>query len=574
MKTVSDRTTSKLLRKQFYKGNRIAFGVAVFAALFVGTLNLMASWLIQQLVDTISGVEGALDLGILALMTVGLIVAVIVFGLFEYFSKPRFMKKAIQQYKEFAFEKLLRKNINTFNDEAAASYISALSNDVTSIETNYLEKQFTMITSMVTFFGAFLLMLWYSPLLMLIVVLLIILPVIASALVGNKMEETELDVSKKNETLTDTIKEIIGGFSVVKSFKAEKALLQFFLKSNEAVEEAKCRKEKISIVIGIISATAGLLAQLGVFIAGAYLAMNGKGVTAGVVMAFVNLMNFILQPIAVMPEILANRKASMALMDKLCNSLNQNVSREKNCTLKKLEKGIEIADLTFGYKEEEEVLQGIDLQLEAGKSYALVGASGCGKSTLLNLLLSAYDNYRGHILYDGYELRDISSEALYDMVSVIQQNVVIFNASLQENITMFRDIPKEEVDKAIEAAGLLSFVKEHGEDYLCGENGSFLSGGERQRISIARSLLRKVSVLLVDEATAALDKQTAHQVSNAILDVKDVMKVVITHALEENLLARFDEIIVLKAGQIVEKGNFSELMARKEYFYSLYTVAQ
>lgn len=574
MKTVSDRTTSKLLRKQFYKGNRIAFGVAVFAALFVGTLNLMASWLIQQLVDTISGVEGALDLGILALMTVGLIVAVIVFGLFEYFSKPRFMKKAIQQYKEFAFEKLLRKNINTFNDEAVASYISALSNDVTSIETNYLEKQFTMITSMVTFFGAFLLMLWYSPLLMLIVVLLIILPVIASALVGNKMEAAELDVSKKNETLTDTIKEIIGGFSVVKSFKAEKALLQFFLKSNEAVEEAKCRKEKISIVIGIISATAGLLAQLGVFIAGAYLAMNGKGVTAGVVMAFVNLMNFILQPIAVMPEILANRKASMALMDKLCNSLNQNVSREKNCTLKKLEKGIEIADLTFGYKEEEEVLQGIDLQLEAGKSYALVGASGCGKSTLLNLLLSAYDNYKGHILYDGYELRDISSEALYDMVSVIQQNVVIFNASLQENITMFRDIPKEEVDRAIEAAGLLSFVKEHGEDYLCGENGSFLSGGERQRISIARSLLRKVSVLLVDEATAALDKQTAHQVSNAILDVKDVMKVVITHALEENLLARFDEIIVLKAGQIVEKGSFADLMEKKEYFYSLYTVAQ
>lgn len=574
MKTVSDRTTSKLLRRQFYKGNKIAFGVAVFSALFVGTLNLMASWLIQQLVDTISGVEGALDLGILALMTVGLIVAVIVFGLFEYFSKPRFMKKAIQQYKEFAFEKLLRKNINTFNDEAAASYISALSNDVTSIETNYLEKQFTMITSMVTFFGAFLLMLWYSPLLMLIVVLLIILPVIASALVGNKMEAAELDVSKKNETLTDTIKEIIGGFSVVKSFKAEKALLQFFLKSNEAVEEAKCRKEKISIVIGIISATAGLLAQLSVFIAGAYLAMNGKGVTAGVVMAFVNLMNFILQPIAVMPEILANRKASMALMDKLCNSLNQNVSREKNCTLKKLEKGIEIADMTFGYKEEEEVLQGIDLQLEAGKSYALVGASGCGKSTLLNLLLSAYDNYRGHILYDGYELRDISSEALYDMVSVIQQNVVIFNASLRDNITMFRDIPKEEVDRAIEAAGLLSFVKEHGEDYLCGENGSFLSGGERQRISIARSLLRKVSVLLVDEATAALDKQTAHQVSNAILDVNNVMKVVITHSLEETLLARFDEIIVLKAGQIVEKGSFADLMEKKEYFYSLYTVAQ
>ena len=133
---------------------------------------------------------------------------------------------------------------------------------------------------------------------------------------------------------------------------------------------------------------------------------------------------------------------------------------------------------------------------------------------------------------------------------------------------------EEEVDRVIDAAGLRAFVEEHGEEYLCGENGNLLSGGERQRISIARSLLRKVSVLLVDEATAALDKQTAHQVSNAILDIEDVMKVVITHSLEENLLARFDEIIVIKAGEVAEKGTFEELMEKKEYFYSLYTVAQ
>ena len=126
----------------------------------------------------------------------------------------------------------------------------------------------------------------------------------------------------------------------------------------------------------------------------------------------------------------------------------------------------------------------------------------------------------------------------------------------------------------IDAAGLRTFVEEYGEDYLCGENGNLLSGGERQRISIARSLLRKVSVLLVDEATAALDKQTAYQVSNAILDIDEVMKVVITHSLEENLLNRFDEIIVLKAGEVAEKGTFEELMKKKEYFYSLYTVAQ
>ena len=566
--------TSKDLRRQFYKGNKLAFGAAIAVTLLMAVLSLSTSWLIQQLMDTISGVEGALGLKVLALLTAGLIGLAVVLGMVEYYSKPRFMKRAIQQYKEFAFENLLKKNINTFNGEAAASYISALSNDVTSIELNYLEKQFGLITSLVMFTGAFAMMLFYSPLLTLIVVLLLILPVIASAMVGNKMEAAELTVSKKNESLTDTIKEIIGGFSVVKSFKAEKAVLQFFLKSNQAVEDAKCKKSKIVIIIGTISSMAGITAQMGVFLAGAYLAISGKGVTPGIVMAFVNLMNFLLQPIAALPEIFASRKASVALMEKLCGLLNKNVTKEKEDVIERLERGITVKNLTFGYKEDEEVLKGMDLCLEAGKSYALVGASGCGKSTLINLFLSAYDNYDGHIYYDNHELRYISSEALYDVVSVIQQSVVIFNATLRDNITMFRDIPKEEVDRVIDAAGLRAFVEEHGEEYLCGENGNLLSGGERQRISIARSLLRKVSVLLVDEATAALDKQTAYQVSNAILDIEDVMKVVITHSLEENLLTRFDEIIVLKSGEVAEKGTFEELMEKKEYFYSLYTVAQ
>ncbi len=565
--------TSKELRKQFYKGNKLAFGMTIFTVLMVAVLSLSTSWLIQQLMDTISGVEGALGLTTLALLTVGLLLSAVVFGMVEYAFRPKFMKKAMQQYKEYAFEALLKKNINTFNGEAAASYISALSNDVTSIEANYLEKQFGLITSLVMFIGAFVMMLFYSPFLTLIVVLLLILPILASAMVGNKMEAAELAVSKKNETLTDTIKEIIGGFSVVKSFKAEKAVLQFFLRSNAAVEDAKCKKSKIAIIIGTISSTAGITAQMGVFIAGAYLAIAEKGVTPGVVMAFVNLMNYLLQPIAALPEIFASRKAAIALMDKLCGLLNKNVTKEKDEVIENLERGITVENLSFGYKEEE-VIKEMDLCLEAGKSYALVGASGCGKSTLLNLFLSAYDSYDGKIYYDNHELRNISSEALYDVVSVIQQNVVIFNATLRDNITMFRDIPREEVDRVIDAAGLRSFVEEHGEDYLCGENGTLLSGGERQRISIARSLLRKVSVLLVDEATAALDKQTAYQVSNAILDIEDVMKVVITHSLEENLLARFDEIIVLKSGEVAEKGTFEELMEKKEYFYSLYTVAQ
>ena len=188
--------------------------------------------------------------------------------------------------------------------------------------------------------------------------------------------------------------------------------------------------------------------------------------------------------------------------------------------------------------------------------------------------MASHGNYSGKICYDGHEVKKISSESLYDIVSMIQQNVFVFNASIRNNITMFREFPTAEVDRAIELSGLSTLIAERGEDYLCGENGSGLSGGEKQRISIARSLLKHASVLLADEATAALDAQTAHQVTDVILSLTGVTRIVVTHTLEQAALRRFDGILVLKNGRIAESGTFDALMARKGYFYALYTVSQ
>lgn len=160
------------------------------------------------------------------------------------------------------------------------------------------------------------------------------------------------------------------------------------------------------------------------------------------------------------------------------------------------------------------------------------------------------------------------------MVSMVQQNVFIFNASIRDNITMFSDFPREEIDRAIELSGLSALIAERGEGYCCGENGSGLSGGEKQRISIARSLLKKTQVLFVDEATAALDAETAYQVTSAILGLSDMTSIVVTHSLDEGLLRQYDCILTLKNGMVVETGNFDELIAKKGYFYSLYTVSQ
>ena len=171
------------------------------------------------------------------------------------------------------------------------------------------------------------------------------------------------------------------------------------------------------------------------------------------------------------------------------------------------------------------------------------------------------------------EQRTISSQSLYELISIIEQNVFVFNASIVENITMFRPFPQSEIDSAIKQSGLSALIAQRGPDYFCGENGAGLSGGERQRISIARSLLRKSRVLLADEITAALDAETAKQVSNAVLSLEGLTRIVVTHKLD-SALAQYDCIVVLKAGCIVQSGSFDALMASKDYFYSLYTVSQ
>ena len=371
-----------------------------------------------------------------------------------------------------------------------------------------------------------------------------------------------------------TLKDCLVGFSVIKSFRAESQMRRLFAEKVREVSDAKCLRRKMSILVQMLSVSAGSIVQFGVFLIGAYLSLSGAGLSAGTVLVFVQLLNFVIQPVGSIPQALAECKAARALMEKAAYALAENVRQEGTAVKTELCSGITLRDLSFAYEPEKPILSGLNVIFEAGKSYAVVGASGSGKSTLLNLLMASDPSYTGSICFDGTELRQLSGEALYGMVSVIQQNVFIFNASIRNNITMFSDFPREAVERAIEMSGLSALIEARGEDYLCGENGSGLSGGEKQRISIARSLLKQSQVLLVDEATAALDARTAYQVSSAILDLSGLTRIVVTHALDEALLKRYDCILTLKNGSITEAGTFDRLMENKGYFYSLYTVAQ
>lgn len=560
--------------RQFYRKNGFCFALALVQIVLLTAANLLISWLIQQILDLVAGEQIAFSLSQLTLITVSCIAGIGAIFVCAYFSTPRFISRAIGQYKTYVFEQLSKKSISAFSSENTSLYLSALSNDATAIENNYLSNLFEIIEQSLMFVAALVMMFCYSPPLTVVSVALSLLPIVVSILTGSRVAVAEKEVSNRNETYMSTLRDSLVGFSVVKSFRAERQMCRIFAEGVRQVSDAKEKRRKISILIQMFSSIASVIVQLGVFLVGAYLALSGRGVTVGTVLVFVQLLNYVLTPITQIPTYLAECNAAKALIQKLADALHENIREEGVTEQRLLTDGIHLQDVSFGYEAGKPVLQGISFTFQVGKSYAIVGASGSGKSTLLNLLIASHSGYTGSIRYDDVELRQISSESLYEMVSVIQQNVFLFHSSIWDNITMFSDFPREEVERAITLSGLSALIAARGAQDLCGENGSVLSGGEKQRISIARSLLKKSQVLLVDEATAALDAQTAFQVSNAILDLHRLTRIVVTHCLDENLLKRYDCVLTLKNGRIIESGSFEELMEKKGYLYSLFTVSQ
>lgn len=569
MKQNLDRT---LYTRAMFRGNHLCF---VIALLFTcaGTLwNLIVSYLLGYILDIMTTGNLA-QLAHTTLFCLGLSAVIFLSQLALYRAKTRFIHRGLAQYKDLAFSHLSQKSIRAFSQENTGRYLSALTNDTNSIEENYLNQSFLMVSQVLLFFGSLGMMLWYSWKLALATILLSLIPIAVTLATGGKLAAREKKVSEENESYVSMLKDLLSGFSVIKSFKAEDQVRSRFAQANAWLEHIKARRRWLYFLISAMSTCLSFLVQFGIFLFGAYLAIRGE-ITPGTVLIMLNLCGLLLSPIQTVPQYWAAHKAALALMDKLAQLTAQNQQESGVSIPATLSQAITLDHVSFGYEPDKPILQDLSAQFQAGKAYAIVGGSGSGKSTLLHLLMGASGAYTGSIAIDGTELREVDAHSLYDLMSLMGQDVFLFDDTIRNNLTMFRSFPEEEVARAVERSGLSQLLQARGEDYRCGENGVNLSGGEGQRISIARCLLRRTPVLLLDEATAALDNATAAAVTQSILDLTGTTRIVVTHRLEPQLMAQYDEILVMRDGRIQEQGSFSDLMDRKGYFYSLFTLAQ
>ncbi len=573
MKMSQSKTTpgAKEYFRAFYQGNRLLYAAVMALDIFHNFLLIFLSVTLGDLMDL--AVDGTIPefLKSCAMIALFLILNFTIDALSERLHS-RFLERGMRQYKEKVFEKLTMKSISAFSKENTGRYLSVLNNDTSVIESNYLNSSFRMVQMSTLFVITLCVLIHYNLFLTLFAILLCILPLAIMLLMGEGLSRREQKLSAQNERFVAFLQDLLKGFSVIKSFQAEGRMQSLFSVQNRDLENVKFSRRWYQKLLNTSAYSASLLMQCGITLAAVALAIQGK-LSVGTVIIFINCCNYLMQPIQTVPQDWANFKAARGLVEKMARIAEENVREEGSFTADGFHEALALRSVTFGYEPEKAVLKDISLTLYPGRKYALVGTSGSGKSTLLQLLMGANSGYSGSILLDGLELKEINTDSLYNVMSLIGQEVFLFNDTIRNNITMFGDFPARQVSAVIRQAGLSDLIAERGEDYLCGENGSGLSGGERQRVSIARALLRGTPILLVDEATAALDVETAHSVSEAILHLKDIASITVTHRLEESLLRQYDRIFVMKDGALTEQGDFGALMEKKGLFYSLYTVA-
>lgn len=558
----------------FFRKNKLAACLTLFIYIVHAVINILVSGYLQVLLDAVAHqsfneLNQLLRLFGLLMCVLLLVVAV------KYAVYPRFLERAMLQYREDTFKDLLKKNIATFSQEKNATYLSAFTNDMVTIQDQYLKNLFHFIQMLIFLVGSLSLMLFYSVSLTIIAIILSFSPFVISVVIGKKLAETEEKVSDSNEVYVSTVKDILAGFTVIKTFQSESDVQRQFDKMNQVLETNKKRANQIKEIVSGMGELTSISAQIGVLLVGAYFVVSGVDrMTIGVVIAFTNLMNFVLQPLAAIPEILAERAAAKQLMVKLSDNLrnNQQEAGEDLFLIDEMPPVVQMNQVSYNHPNGKQGLKDITLTLLPGKAYGIVGSSGSGKSTLLNLLMKSHREYSGDIMVGQQELKTLSSESFYRAFSLIQQDVFVFDTTIENNVTMFKEFSQAQLNRALNISGLAQLIADKGKDYTVGENGRYLSGGERQRIAIARALIRDYSVIFIDEVTSALDNLTAQQINRTLFELENKTRVIVTHRLDEQVLSNFDEIFVMKHGTLVESGDFQTLMAQKGYFYSLYTV--
>ena len=505
------------------------------------------------------------------LASIFLIILLFVTECVDGYVMSSYIKNTVNYLRCDIFTKILNKDMKDFSLDNSGKYISILYNDIKIIEDSLLNNIFLVISSFISFIISLLFLFSISPSIVIFIVIFGILGFVIPNALSKKLIVEKNNYSHNLEEITSVTKDLFSGFEVIKGFNIGSKINTIFKNSSNTVESTKKKCSILESIIKGFSLSFSVTVYLGVLILGGYLMYKGE-ISVGTAIIIIQLSTHIVGPVKTSISLINQIKSVSLIADKIDEILYDSCEDIEEISLPKFENSIEVKNLDFSYTNDRKALNNINLTFEKNKKYAIVGESGCGKSTLIKLLMRYYKDYNGDILIDNKDIHKIFSNDLYKNMSMIQQNVFMFDDSIKENIKLFANYSDEEVLSICDRSGLSNLISRlpDGINSLVGENGNKLSGGEKQRIAIARSLINNTKILILDESTSALDNETAYNLESSLLSMDDLTLIVVTHKLIKNILLNYDEIIVMKDGMVIEKGSFDYLISLKGYFYSLY----
>ena len=554
--------------KQLTKYHKKSFYTFMIFNILVPLTNIAFAYSIKIIIDSgMSQNREALTQAIL----IGAIV-IFIYASLNFISlrlRNKLVRQIMSRYKNKVFKSILDRDYREFSKEKSGKFISILTENMKKIEQDYLHQYFNIsknISLMIFSLVAMFIGNWFLTLL---VIIASIIPMMISGFIGQKSASLQNSSMIADQKYLAKVKDILAGFLVIKSFNVKDAIRQDYKNESEKLDEIYFVKGKFDVLSNVISQLSGMIVFLVAFGGGMYLVFGGH-TTIGSVTAIVQLVNFVVMPLNEIGMGMSKFREGQATLNSF--EVKDVIELQTGKTKEYFDDVISFSNVDFSYPNaEEKIFNNLSLQIKKGEKIAIVGMSGSGKSTLLNLLLRFYDVTSGYISIDNQDLQAISAESLYNLMTIVQQDVYIFDDTLKANITLSQSFTEDDIKKAVQQSGLESYLLENelGLQTLCGENGSNLSGGERQRLSIARALIRKTPILLLDEATSSLDNKVTTEIENSILEIQDLTVLVVTHKLNKSMLKKYNRILFMKNGVIVEDGSFDNLMDRKGEFYKL-----
>lgn len=552
--------------KTYFKDNKFLLSLTVLIGIISSLGYVFIAILLQQLLDIVMA-------GNMEKFTRVIIFSLVYFAILGIFLflQSLFEKKVIckimRQIRSDTFRGIVNHSIEDFNKNNSADYISSITNDVKILEDNFLLPLFEVIQYSVIFISSLAVMIYFDAIVTVCVIVAIGLMFVVPSLIGGVLEKQQNQFSEKLSDFTVSLKDILSGFEIIKSYSMKKYIIYRFDKSNQDTINAKYSVDKLIALNEGLSSFLALIVQVVVLFLSAYFIIKGR-ITVGALLGMVQVSNNLANPLLMIFTNIPKIKSVQPIVKKihdLSTYAKDEVLRKNSLAFNGY---ISAKDLSFSYDKQVEVLHGIDCTIEKGKKYVIVGKSGCGKTTLIKLLSGCYTGYSGNILYDGNELNSPNKSDVVLLSSTIHQNVYMFDETIYDNICLHEDYPDEIVTKAVKESGLDEFISKlpEGLKYKVGENGSNLSGGQKQRIAVARAMIRNKPILILDEGTSAIDMQTAYDIESRLLAMKSLTLITITHNIKKELLQLYDNVIYMENGTIQGNDSFNKLIKTSQEF--------